>query len=154
MKTTQGGWKTFCFMVSICICANGCLCLWGPEMNWQLIQDGTLPSPNDWWDRLQLTPVILSSGTSGSEVDEWMNKWYAFAECEVFCTHTESKIKLHLRLWNFLPGIFVSIHQVASWLKIDSNDWAWTTSAVIYLNLSKLPTSVVHRLHFRNKSAV
>ena len=48
------------------VSVNGCVSLCGPAMNWRLIQGVTLPSPQDSWDRLQLTPVTLRSGLSGS----------------------------------------------------------------------------------------
>ena len=54
------------------VSVNGCVSLCGPAMNWRLIQGVTLPSPQDSWDRLQLTPVTLRSGLSGSR--KWMKE--------------------------------------------------------------------------------
>lgn len=39
----------------------------------------TLPPPYDSWQRLQLTPVTLSSGSSGCW--KWMDGWYEFVSC-------------------------------------------------------------------------
>lgn len=48
--------------VGVYVTPIGCLSLCGLAMNWQLVQDVTLPSPSDHWERLQLTPVTLRSG--------------------------------------------------------------------------------------------
>lgn len=52
--------RPFCGLsLGLNVCANSCLLLCGPAINWSLVQALTLPSPNDNWESLQVKAGIL-----------------------------------------------------------------------------------------------
>lgn len=56
---------------NLSVSANGCLSGRGPAMSWLTAQGVTQPLPYESWERLQLTPMTLSSETSG-DGNGWM----------------------------------------------------------------------------------
>lgn len=78
----------------------------------------TLPPPYDSWQRLQLTPVTTSSGSSGCW--KWMDWWYEFVSCApLWWVHVRAlaeplqpetdvgAFKINMRNWAVVFGIVI-----------------------------------------------